>query len=171
MAHKNEFAKFYGNMEWFDVDDDTSDLKFPPAFEQARSLWSLDSVKNQETIIELLAPYVRAWFVPEGIDGSEELFRDVGDFELWEKHSPATEVKVVGIDFSTDPFPKCKAEAWFTVPVTQSFSTMNVEEWLEDRGESLYQAISFGWEIPNDDGVSMVFTWANHAGAEGVLLV
>ena len=170
MPAKKGFAKFYGNMEWFDIDDDTDDLMLPPAFDQAKKLWEADSKKNQDQIIDLLKPYVRAWFVPDGISGSEELFQEPENFELWGKHSPATKIKVVGIDFSTNPFPQCKAEAWFEVPVTKEFSKINLEDWQEERGEYLYQAISFGWEIPSEDGDSSTFTWANHQGAEALLV-
>ena len=52
-----------------------------------------------------------------------------------------------------------------------NFHNINLDQWLEDQGECLYQAISFGWEIPNDDeGDCSTFTWANHEGVEGVLL-
>jgi hypothetical protein len=57
------------------------------------------------------------------------------------------------------------------VPVTKNFHNINLDQWLEDQGECLYQAISFGWEIPNDDEDDCsTFTWANHEGVEGVLL-
>jgi hypothetical protein len=111
-----------------------------------------------------MEPFVRGWFVPAAISDSEDLFPDQSDF-------PAVKIHVVGIDFSTEPFPLCKAEAWFEVPVSELFTTTDLEERQNDTGEYLYQAISFGWEIPSeDDDESSTFTYGNHQGVEGVCM-
>jgi hypothetical protein len=65
----------------------------------------------------------------------------------------------------------CKAEAWFEVPVSELFATTDLEERQNDTGEYLYQAISFGWEIPSeDDDESSTFTYGNHQGVEAVYM-
>jgi len=164
MTQENTIAKFYGNMDWFDVDDDTDDVDFPIAFTEAKQLWAEDAEKNSEQILRLMEPFVRAWFVPAAISDSEDLFPDQSDF-------PAVKIHVVGIDFSAEPFPLCKAEAWFEVPVSELFTTTDLEERQDDTGEYLYQAISFGWEIPsNDDDETSTFTYGNNQGVEAVCM-
>ena len=98
MTQENTIAKFYGNMDWFDVDDDTDDVDFPIAFTEAKQLWAEDAEKNSEQILRLMEPFVRAWFVPAAISDSEDLFPDQSDF-------PAVKIHIVGIDFSAEPFP------------------------------------------------------------------
>jgi len=80
-------AKFYGNMEWFDVDDDLPDSP-PEPLRSARELWLQDPEKNEAQVIEMLLPYLKSYFVPAAIDESGELFPDQADV-------PANEVKIV----------------------------------------------------------------------------
>jgi hypothetical protein len=159
MKQKNKTVRFYGNMEWFDVDDDVDGINFPPEFNQAKMLWVEDSEKNLEQVIKLLAPFVRAWFVPAGIFDSEDIFPDQSDID-------AVKINVVGIDFSKEPFPLCKVEAWFDVPVSETFSTLDIDDWQNETGQYFYQAISFGWEVPTKEGEPLIFTYGNHQGVE-----
>lgn len=164
MTNKSSIAKFYGNMDWFDVDDDLEGLDLPEAFIQAKRLWTESSEKNTDQVLKLIQPFVRAWFVPAALSDSEDLFPDQSDFI-------ATKIDVVGVDFSSEPFPLCKAEAWFDVPVSDIFIKTDLEERQNDTGEYLYQAISFGWEIPSlRGGEPHVFTYGNHRGVEGLYL-
>ena len=157
---KPNMVMFYGNMDWFDVDDDANDVIFPQAFDQAKDLWNKDPVGNLPDILNLIAPFVRAWFVPAALSDSEDIFPDQSDFS-------ATKIRVVGIDFRAKPFPLCKAEAWFEVPVSELFATTDIEERENDTGEYFYQAVSFGWEIPALNGQDThVFTYGNHQGVE-----
>jgi hypothetical protein len=162
VINKPTTVKFYGSMDWFDVDDDFDDVVFPPSFNEAKRLWSEDIEKNADQVLKLIEPFVRAWFVPAGLPSSEEIFPDQSDCK-------ATKIRVVGIDFSATPFPLCKAEAWFEVPVSDSFATTDLEEWQDDTGDYFYQAISFGWEIPSEDGDDpLIFTYGNNQGVECV---
>jgi hypothetical protein len=164
MTNKSFIAKFYGNMDWFDVDDDLEGLNLPEAFIQAKCLWSERSEKNADQILKLIQPYVRAWFVPAAISDSEDLFPDLSDVN-------ATKINVIGVDFSSGPFPLCKAEAWFNVSVTEIFTKTDLEVRQNDTGEYFHQAISFGWEIPSlSGGEPYVFTYGNHLGVEGIYL-
>jgi hypothetical protein len=111
-------------------------------------------------LLKLIEPFVRAWFVPAGLVDSEDIFPNQSDVD-------AIKIRVVGIDFSTTPFPLCKAEAWFDVPVSVNFTTSDLEEWQANTGEYFYFAISFGWEIPSlSSGDPYKFTYCNHLGAE-----
>ncbi len=162
MTNKLTIAEFYGNMDWFDVDDDIDDVDFPAAFIEAKRLWTEGADKNADQILKLIQPYVRAWFVPAAISDSEDLFPDQSDFS-------AKKINVVGVDFSTDHFPLVKAEAWFDVPVSELFAETDLEERQNDTGEYIHQAISFGWEIPSSSGEDPhVFTYGNHQGVEGI---
>ena len=164
MTIKPMVAKFYGNMDWFDVDEDDfdDDLILPPAFDQAKLLWNENPEKNSDQILRLIEPFVRAWFVPAALYNSEDIFPDQSDFK-------AIKISVVGLDFSSDLLPLCKAEAWFEIPVSESFSTIDLEVRQDETGEYFYQAVSFGWEIPSEDGDdSMVFSYASNQGVECV---
>ena len=159
MKKKYKTVRFYGNMDWFDVDDDVDDIKLPSEFDQAKRLWFEDSEKNFTQVIYLMEPFVRAWFVPAGVCDSEDIFPDQSDIA-------AVKIKVVGIDFSNEPFPLCKVEAWFEVPVSENFSSLNLDDWQNETGQYFYQAISFGWEIPSEAEESIIFTYGNHQGVE-----
>lgn len=162
MTNKLTIAKFYGNMDWFDVDDDLDGVNFPEVFIQAKNLWKESPEENADQILMLIEPYVRAWFVPAALTDSEDLFPNQSDFM-------ATKINLVGVDFSSEPFPLCKAEAWFDVPVSDFFTKTDLEEWQSETGEYFYQAISFGWEIPSSSGGDpYVFTYGNHQGVEGI---
>ncbi len=164
MTNKLTIAKFYGNMDWLDVDDDFDDINFPAAFIEAKRLWTESPDRNADQVLKLIQPYVRAWFVPAAISNSEDLFPDQSDVI-------ASKINVVGLDFSSRPFPLCKAEAWFDVPVTEIFIKTDLEVRQNDTGEYFHQAISFGWEIPSlSDQAPLVFTYGNHLGVEGIYL-
>jgi hypothetical protein len=141
------------------VDDDVDDINLPPEFSQAKTLLAEDSEKNLNQVIKLMEPFVRAWFVPAGIFDSEDIFPDQSDID-------AVKINVVGIDFSKEPFPLCKVEAWFDVLVSETFSSLDIDDWQNETGQYFYQAISFGWEIPSEAGESLVFTYGNHHGVE-----
>jgi hypothetical protein len=161
MKDKYKTVRFYGNMDWFDVDDDLDGINFPPEFSQAKILWVEDSEKNLDQVIKLMEPFVRAWFVPAGICYSEDIFPDQSDIE-------ALKIDVVGIDFSVEPFPLCKVQAWFEVPVSEKFFTLDLEDWQNETGQYFYQAISFGWEIPSGNEEPLIFWYGNHGGVECV---
>jgi hypothetical protein len=159
MKQKYKTVRFYGNMEWFDVDDDVDDINLPPEFSQAKTLWAEDSEKNLNQVIKLMEPFVKAWFVPAGIFDSEDIFPDQSDID-------AVKINVVGIDFSKEPFPLCKVEAWFDVPVSETFSSLDIDDWQNETGQYFYQAISFGWVVPSEEGEPLIFTYGNHQGVE-----
>ena len=149
-------------MEWFDVDDDVDDINLPPEFSQAKTLWAEDSEKNLNQLIKLMEPFVSSWFVPAGIFDSEDIFPDQSDID-------AVKINVVGIDFSKEPFPLCKVEAWFDVPVAETFSSLDIDDWQNETGQYFYQAISFGWVVPSEEGELLIFTYGNHQGVECIL--
>ena len=158
--NKPNMVMFYGNMDWFDVDDDVDGVVFPQAFDQAKDLWNKDPEGNLHEILKLINPFIRAWFVPAALSDSEDIFPDQSDFA-------AIKIRVVGIDFSASSFPLCRAEAWFEVPVSELFTSTDIEERENDTGEYFYQAISFGWEIPSlIGGDPHIFTYGNHQGVE-----
>lgn len=160
MGNKYQTSKFYGNMDWFDVDDEVDEADLPESFKEAKLFWHKNPEINFAKIVELIKPFVRAWFVPAALSDSEEIFPDQSEFQ-------ASEIKVAGVDFSVGPFPLCKAEALFEVPVSNTFKNIDLESWQEDRGEYFYQAVSFGWEILSVvDGSPLVYTYGNNQGVE-----
>ena len=149
---------FYGNMNWFDVEEceqpDGFDV-LPEAFQLAKRLWDEDADGNIDKIIEMLSPFVRAYFFPTNINGWEELFVD------GMAGSAARDVTVVGIYFRSGPIPLCKAEAILDVEVTDNFASADLEQL------GLYDGVSFVWEIPGtDETEDLHFSWGDHQGAE-----
>ena len=158
----SEQLPLYGNMEWFDVDgaEQPSPKSLPAAFAEARALWEQSPKKHQQKIVSLLAPFVRAWFVPAAIEDSEELFPSQDD-------CPASRINVVAVDFASSPLPKCKAEAWFAIDAAMTQD--EAEQWIEDRGAFLSDALTFGWAVPKPSGKGeLVFTYGSHGGAEAL---
>ncbi len=157
--------RFYGNMKWFSVAEQPQDFdQLPPEFLQAKQLWDKDADGNLDEIIELLSPYVGARFIASNISGWEELFADFDGSGLCEIES--SELRVVGIDFSEDPIPICKAEASFNVPVTRAFEATDLDEWQEDNGR-FTDAVIFYWNVPRgDETEDLDFTCGDNQGVE-----
>ena len=156
---------FYTNMSWFDTVDNPEDISvLPPAFAEAKRLWQEDGEGNFEAIQKLLGHYVQGLFLPESISGAEQLFSDpFGESE-------ATEVRVVGFDFSSGNIPTVSAEAWFEVEVVDGFDEIDLEQWQEEN-DFLYSAVSFGWDIDMDGReFEFDFTWQDHQGREATVI-
>lgn len=161
--------RFYGNMDWFDVAEQPASFSdVPVEFEAAYKLWKLDRVKNEAAIIALLSPFVRGVFVIYALDKWEMLFEgSEDDYEGMEIQ--ASKVNVVGIDFKTQPFPKCRVEAWFDVPVKDDFDEIDLDEWQEEEGVSLSDVIAFRWDVPkNDSTEDLDFSCGDNLGVEVV---
>lgn len=156
-------ARFYGNMEWFDTDDELPGA-IPESLRKARLLWEESPTRFKSQIINLLSPYLKSYFVPAGISDSEELFPNQED-------SPANKVKIVDVRYKKDSYiPECRAEAWYEVEVSNLFSEIDLEAWQEDRGEFFYQAISFAWAIPKGKNKTLELSYGSHLGVECLLL-
>jgi hypothetical protein len=153
-------VKFYGNMEWFDTDDELPS-PVPEFLKTARELWEKDQKKNRQRIIDLLSPYLKSYFVPAGISDSEDLFPRQDDV-------PASEVKIVDVRFKkkNSYIPECRAEAWYEVEVSELFTEIDLDAWQEDRGEFFHQAVSFAWAIPKGKNKMVELTYGSHSGVE-----
>ncbi len=152
-------------MSWFDTVDNPKDISvLPPAFAEAKRLWEEDREGNFEAIEELLGHYVQGLFLPENINGAEQLFPDRAG------ESEATEVRVVGFDFSQGNIPTVKAEAWFEIDVVDGFDEIDLERWQE-KNDFLYSAVSFCWDIDMDGrDFEFDFTWQDHQGREATVI-
>lgn len=164
-----EARRFYGNMDWFSVAEQANDIDLLPAeFEQAKTLWDDDAEGNLDQIIDLLSSYVGARFIASNISGWEELFADPDGSGFCEVE--ASEVRVVGIDFSEGPIPMCKAEAEFDVPVTEAFESSDLDEWQDENGP-FTDAVIFYWNVPRDDETEdLDFTCGDNQGVECCVL-
>ena len=163
-------AVFYGNMDWFDVEDEPGTL--PPAFAQAKKLWKADPKRNGNAVIKLLQPYAAAAFLPSTLLDWEEWFADPNGDGMPE--IKAAWVRLLGVDFKKSgrsPLPVAKMEAEFEVSMKASFKPADFHAWLDDNGVSLYDAVSFMWSVPDadaSDGVAL-YTWTNNEGQECIL--
>lgn len=156
-------------MKWFEVGEQPDDFTgLPKAFADAKSLWNADRDKNFGKIIKLLQPFVTAVFLPANIDGWEELFADPAGEGFPETH--ATELRLVGVDFSCSPIPMCKAEAEFEVPVTEAFGSIDLDTWQLDN-DYFASAIGFGWNVPqNYKTKNLDLTGTSNRGVECIPL-
>ena len=156
---------FYANMNWWDVaeqPDSMSDL--PSEFAQAKALWDKGPEQNMGRILELLHPFVGACFIPSNIEGWEELFVDSSGDGIVEIEPMV--VKLVGIDFSSDPFPICKSEAYFDVEVTPAFASTDHDEWQSVNGY-FTDGVVFRWDVPrSDETEDLDFTCGDNQGVE-----
>jgi hypothetical protein len=160
---EGESIRVYGNMAWFSPAEQPDSLDIlPDDFAEARQLWEQDAEKNFDEVVELLSPYLGAMFVATNLEGWEEYFSDDSDGEFF-----PDEINLVGVEFREGPLPVCKAEAWFDVELKPGKSKSDVEEWIDNDHEGgLYAAISFGWEIMDDDLDELDLTFAENMGAE-----
>ena len=155
-------VEFYANMNWFDVAEQPAKPQdLPDAFIQAKKLSKSKSSKNQEAILALLSPYVRARFLPENLANSGSLFSAENGAEV-----EATEVRLVAVDFSSSPIPKCKAEAHFHLRLLVDPKKCDFDAWQEENS-SFYDAVAFYWEIErNAQTEDLDFTFGDHQGVE-----
>jgi hypothetical protein len=171
MAKKsNPVAIFYGNMDWFDVEDEPSEL--PAEFSAARKLFAADRQRNIDAIIKMLQPFAGALFLPCNLPDWEEWFADPAGEGMPEIQ--AVSVKLVGVDFKKSGrklFPVAKMEADFEVPMKSGFKQSEFQAWIDDNEICLHDALSFMWRIPDADATNGVacYTWANNDGAECML--
>jgi len=151
-------------MKWFSPADQPDDIKqLPPEFLEAKNLWDKDAEGNLDKMIHLLAPYVGARFIASNISGWEELFADTAEGF---GETEASEIRIVGIDFSESPIPTCKAEAEFDIPVTGAFAATSSDEWQDENGP-FTDAVIFYWNLPRDDETEELdFTCGDNQGVE-----
>jgi hypothetical protein len=161
--------KVYGNMEWFRVAEQPESFDvLPDEFNEMKSLWESDSEANLNKILGKLTPYIGARFVADNLEGWKDYFdeKTYGEFE-------AVKIHVSGIDFSEEPIPSCKAEAWFEIALKEGILKQDVEKWIEaEHGGELYSAIVFYWNFDEYDGVDIEdldLTFGDHNGAIGII--
>ena len=133
-------VRILGNMKWFRVAEQPDRLDLlPPVFAEMKDLWSLDSLVNSEKIAECLAPYIGGCFVAENLSDWDNFFSDAtfGEFD-------ASEVNVVGFDFSEQPIPSCKVEATFDIPLKRVSVTTS---YGAKRAWATSAAVIFYWDL------------------------
>jgi hypothetical protein len=156
-AKPTKYAVFYGLMKWLSVDlGELDELpeSMPRAFQEARKLHKANASRNLGRVIDLLQPFAHAIFLPGNIDGWKG-FKATKSDPLSE--IAASWVRLRGVDFKNSgdsPFPLAKMEAEFEVPVKDSFDAREFNEWVAKEGASVYDAVSFGWRIPNGDSAA-----------------
>ena len=161
-SKKSFNVEFYANMTWFDVAEQPAKPQdLPDAFTAAKKLSKSKSPKNQEAILALLSPYVRARFLPDNLANSDSLFSSENGAEV-----ESTEVRLVAVDFSSSPIPKCKAEANFNLRIVVDPKKCDFDAWQEENSY-FYDAVSFYWEIErNEQTQDLDFTFGDHQGVE-----
>lgn len=162
-------VRVYANMESFEVAEQPPGFEdMPEEFSEAYALWEEDPDANEDRILELLAPFVTALFLPSNISNWEQLFDDPDASGVPEYTARA--VRLLGVDFSNTPIPSCSAEAIFDVAVTEGFDEVeDLLEWQEDN-DQFSSGIIFGWVVPRtDDTEDLDFTSGNHSGCECVV--
>jgi hypothetical protein len=155
-------------MDWFSVAEQPDDIDvLPEEFSEMKQLWDSDSEANMKKIVDELSPYIGGRFVADNLDGWEDYFSDesFGEFE-------AEKIRVVGFDFSEEPLPLCKVEAWFNVALKEGVSKEDVKNWIMDSHEGeLYSAIVFNWELDEIDELEdLDLTVGDHNGCEAEIV-
>lgn len=155
----------YGNMEWWNTaEPPKSFADLPKAFNEAYELWRQNRETHADRIVSLLSPFIGAMFVPENVNGWEELIAvpagGVPEFEAEATH-------LTGVDFSTRPFPRVKAEAIFRVPVTRNFGNGIDQDAWENEHDFFHTAVIFRWQVPRTERTEdLDFTFGSHSGCE-----
>jgi hypothetical protein len=163
--------RVYGCMEWFSVaEQPPAFLDLPSEFSLAYKLWQLDGEKNFSKISKLIKPFLSSSFVAPAISNWEKLFIKSDKTDGCEYE--ALRIHLAGVDFSETPFPCCRAEAWFDVPMIKNIKTLDLEEWQNKSYVFLTDAISFRWEVPrNKMTEALDFSYGSHLGVEATLLI
>ena len=161
-------AEIYGNMEWWDVAEQVDSIDdLPNEFEEAKKLWEEDAEGNWKQIVDLLQPFIEGTFVCENIPDWEDIFEvEEGS---WPEFS-SNETKLVGVDFgASSPLPRVKTEARFLVNFKDEINPDELEDTLEEEGESLSYCVSFRWVL-EDLSDDFELTYGDNQGAEAKIL-
>jgi hypothetical protein len=163
-------AKFYANMKWFDVAEQPSGFgDLPSNFSEAHKLWAQSKQDNIEEVLKLLSPYVRARLVLSNIMEWENLFDEglTPNDGIVESES----VNVVGIDFTNNPIPVCKAEAFFRLDLRTEMGNIELNDWQEENS-CLADAVVFYWDIPRTESTEdLDFTFGDNQGVEFMRII
>lgn len=164
---KSFYVEFYANMNWFDVAEQPAKPQdLPGVFIEAKKLSKSKSSKNREAILALLSPYVKARFLPHNLANSDSLFSSENGAEV-----EATAVRLVAVDFSSSPIPKCKAEAYFHLRLVIDPKKCDFDAWQEENS-NFYDAVTFYWEIErNEQTEDLDFTFGDHQGVECIAAI
>ena len=143
----------------FDVAEQPDDINLLPSeFNEAKQLLE-KSEKNQAKAVALLQPFVKARLVFGNIDNADDLFGSLEEVE-------SDNVRLVAVDFSSSPFPRCKAEADFKVDLVKNPETVDFLEW-ESENSLLSDAVVFYWDVERNDATEdLDFTYGDHLGVE-----
>ena len=123
-----------------DLEEDT---EIPEKFKDAHDLWSeATDEKTGKKILELLNPYLSANFVPNALDGFEDIIQTQDDIS-------AIEVILSGFHYygDGDLIPSINATAIFEVPFKFDITYDEIERWEEENDESLSFAVNFYWNF------------------------
>ena len=161
-------VRIVGNMDWFRVaEQPDSPSALPAVFREMRDLSSRDPQGNQQKVVEALGAYVGGRFVADNLFGWETYFPadTYGEFE-------ATQVRVIGFDFSEQPLPSCKVEAIFDIPLKDGITVKDVMNWDEaDLQGDLYSAVTFYWDLDEIEELEELdLTVGDHNGCEASIL-
>lgn len=160
-----ETVKFiYGNMDWWDVAEQPDNFDMLPLdFHEAYQLWERSAETNFSKISDLLTPYLYGLFVVENLLDYEEVFLGRGFPEY-----PHVGLILSGVDYLEGPLPRVKTEAVFKVCCRQEIDNIEIENWIEGKGGYLSDCVSFGWKIPNVEGLDLTF--GDNQGVEALFV-
>ena len=160
-------AEIYGNMKWWDVAEQPDSIDdLPSEFAEAKKLWEEDEDGNFEQIVDLLQPFIGAFFVCGNIPDWENIFEvEEGSFPEFSTN----DVKLAGVDFNaSSPLPCVKTEARFLVNFKDDVNLDELEDTLEEEGEALFYCITFLWQLEDlSDDFSLHD--GDNQGAEAIL--
>ncbi|MDA7760014.1 hypothetical protein N8935_07185 [Amylibacter sp.] len=77
----------------------------------------------------------------------------------------ASKIKVSGVEFTDDPLPLIRAEAWIEVMIKETVTNDALDNWLDDEW-GLQTGIMWSWDIANDDDLDLAMD--EHSGIEAL---
>ncbi len=161
-------VRIVGNMDWFRVaEQPDSPSALPAVFREMSDLSTRDPQGNQQKVVEALGGYVGGRFVADNLTGWKTYFNadTYGEFE-------ATQVRVIGFDFSEQPLPSCKVEAIFDIPLKDGITVEEVMNWDETELQGdLYSAVTFYWDLDEIEELEdLDLTVGDHNGCEASIV-
>lgn len=153
----------YANMTWFSVAEQPTNFDlFPENFRKAADLLSANQEQNFALAATQLSPFLGASFVSENIPGLNRFFVEPqhGEFQAYK-------TKIAGLDFSESPIPLCKAEGYFSIPLSPGVDLDSLYEHLDSYDYNvLTDAVCFFWSIEEFGIENYDLTFASHSGCE-----
>jgi hypothetical protein len=121
-----------------ECDAANGEFQIPEEFQTIKDLWA----KKDPECFRLMQKHIVALFISENLVETPDWLDGEKADEL-----EASALEITGLVFNDSDLPVVSAVAVFDLPTSRAVSATELEQWEDEAGESLDNAISFEWRL------------------------